>query len=74
MLFSALTEGCRGFLLLALALDFLCDEVLIRLQRALNMDLELDYIIQHQLELGVQLLSQRRRAKSELFIPADESQ
>lgn len=47
-------------LFLALPLNLLCHEILISLQRLLNMNLELDNIVQHSLQLGVQFFSQSR--------------
>lgn len=47
------SSAFSDFLLLTLALDFLCDKVLVRLQAALDMDLELDDVVEHALELCV---------------------
>lgn len=58
-----------NFLLLTLALDFLRDKVLVGLQATLHVDLELDNVVEHTLELGVQFLADGRRAKGELLVP-----
>jgi ABC-type bacteriocin/lantibiotic exporter with double-glycine peptidase domain len=55
LLFQSSALG--NFLLLTLAFDFLRDKVLVRLQAALDMDLELDNVVQHTLELGVQFFA-----------------
>ena len=58
-----------NFLLLALALNFLCDKVLIRFQTALDVDLELDDVVKHTLELCVELFAHGGGAQSQLFVP-----
>jgi len=46
-----------NFLLLAFALDFLSDEIFVCFQAALDVDLEFDDVVEHALELCVQLFT-----------------
>jgi hypothetical protein len=71
IILSMLIQGSAfgNFLLLALALDFLCDEVLVRFQTALDVNLELDDVVEHTLKLCVQFFAHSRGAQSQLFVP-----
>jgi hypothetical protein len=52
------------FLLLALTLDFLRDEILVGLKTALDVNFEFDNIIEHALELGVEFFADCSGAES----------
>lgn len=61
--------GRRSLLLLDLPLNLLRHEIFIALQRLLDMYLELNNIIQHPFQFGVELFSQRGRPQRQLLIP-----
>lgn len=52
-----------------LFLELICHETLVVLQVLLNMNLELDYVIEHALDFCVQLFAESIGLESELLVP-----
>jgi hypothetical protein len=65
----ALTPAGKEVLLLTAALDLISNELLVLLERALDVQLEAHDIVQHALDLRVQFFAQRVGAELELFVP-----
>jgi hypothetical protein len=56
-------SALSNFLLMALPLHLRRHKILIGLQAALDVDFELDDVVEHALEFGVQLFADRRGAE-----------